>query len=282
MRKQISSVLLAVAAAASVVTGGVAHADEGKRIYNGMQIVFEADPASGFCSIGAVGNDDYGRKIAISAGHCLTDPGHANQDLTENLYPIWDRNDVSAGVIGHVRYFRNNGGSDADAARDYMIIELVPSVLLSSTGTHLKQTGEMKTPNGSPTPIATVTPVLDTERLVGTSWQHNNEIVKSGQLGVWYARITGHLSGVYVSSAPTKGGDSGGPAIWHVPGSAYPSEANGFKAEGPWIGITRGIILWYPQYATVSSANILADLRARDVATPADVYGAGFEVTTNP
>ncbi|MFD0271230.1 hypothetical protein ACFVGY_32375 [Streptomyces sp. NPDC127106] len=67
-----------------------------------------------------------------------------------------------------------------------------------------------------------------------------------------------------------------------MPGSAYPSQANGFQAEGPWAGITKGMIISYPWYVYTSSANILADLRARDAADPADVFGAGFEVTANP
>ncbi|MET9804766.1 hypothetical protein [Streptomyces sp. NPDC006368] len=37
-----------------------------------------------------------------------------------------------------------------------------------------------------------------------------------------------------------------------------------------------------PPYAYTSPANILADLRARDAADPADVHGGGFAVTTNP
>lgn len=37
-----------------------------------------------------------------------------------------------------------------------------------------------------------------------------------------------------------------------------------------------------PQFVYTSSANILADLRARDAADPGGVYGAGFGVTHNP
>ncbi|WKK23762.1 hypothetical protein QZH56_34580 [Streptomyces olivoreticuli] len=44
----------------------------------------------------------------------------------------------------------------------------------------------------------------------------------------------------------------------------------------------QGITLALPSFLYTSSANILADLRARDAATPAGVYGAGFEVTANP
>ncbi|MGW0563103.1 hypothetical protein ACWDZ4_21365 [Streptomyces sp. NPDC003016] len=125
-------------------------------------------------------------------------------------------------------------------------------------------------------------PALSNERLLGAGLFDNNELVVSGQLGVWYGRITNNSHGVYQSHAPHKAGDSGGPAIWHVPGSEYPSEANGGRAEGPWAGITKARILGVPPYVYTSSANILADLRARDAADPANVYGGGFEVTANP
>ncbi|GAB3279469.1 hypothetical protein GCM10027589_06080 [Actinocorallia lasiicapitis] len=283
MRKQLCSVLLAVAAA-SVAISGVAQAEEAKRVHNGMQILFHPDHPEAFCTIGAVGTDDYGRKIAISAGHCIRDAAYADRELLDDIQPIWDRNDLAAGAIGHVRYFKDpEGAGNGHVSKDYMIIELVPSVRLSSTGTHMKQTGELKVPGGTPSPNATTSPVLDSERLLGTAWFNNNELVVSGQLGIWYGRVTSNAGGIYQSWAKHQGGDSGGPTIWHVPGSAYPSEANGFKAEGPWAGITKGLSFpSLPIYIYTSSANILADLRARDAATPADVYGAGFEVTTNP
>ncbi|MFJ9736105.1 hypothetical protein ACIRUL_32955 [Streptomyces sp. NPDC101171] len=66
-----------------------------------------------------------------------------------------------------------------------------------------------------------------------------------------------------------------------MPGSQYPSDANGFQASGPWAGITKAVILGVPPYAYTSSADILADLRARDAAHPG-VHGAGFRVTDQP
>ncbi|MFJ9836081.1 hypothetical protein ACIRU2_32570 [Streptomyces sp. NPDC101169] len=73
----------------------------------------------------------------------------------------------------------------------------------------------------------------------------------------------------------------GRPRVWDVPGSQYPSDANGFQASGPWAGITKAVILGVPPYAYTSSADILADLRARDAAHPG-VHGAGFRVTDPP
>ncbi|ATZ29113.1 hypothetical protein ACFZBM_31055 [Streptomyces lavendulae] len=281
--------LTAALATVAVLGAGPAQAEDqvqepraAKRVYNSMQIAFDPDRPDAFCTIGAVGNDDYGRKIAISAGHCLSAPAYADRELRDNIAPVYHRQDIGYGPIGWVRYFKDPEGSmTGHLTKDYMVIELVPEVTLSSQGPYLKQTGVLEVPGGTPSPNA-LSPALNSERLLGAAWFNNNELVVSGQLGIWYGRITNNSQGVYQAHPQHKAGDSGGPTIWHVPGSAYPSEANGFHAEGPWAGITKGIIIGIPPYVYTSSANILADLRARDAADPADVFGAGFEVTANP
>ncbi len=261
---------------------GTANADPEKRVHNSMQIVFSPFSPDNFCTIGAVGSDDYGREIAISAGHCLSDPNYSDREIPENVIPVYHRQDIAFGPIGYVRYFKDPDGSmTGHLTKDYMIIELVPEVTPSAQGPYLKQTGEVEVPGGTASPNA-LSPALDNERLLGAGWLGSNEIIVMGQLGIWYAGITHNTNGIYRSWAQHQAGDSGGPTIWHVPGSAYPSEENGFQAEGPWAGITKGIGLQLPPYQYTSSANILADLRARDAADPADIYGAGFEVTHNP
>ncbi|KUN89676.1 hypothetical protein AQJ66_03475 [Streptomyces bungoensis] len=276
--------VLGVLLALTGVTGAAgAQAASGKRVFNGMQITFAPDTPDEFCTLGAVGDDEYGRKIAISAGHCLSDPTHtyADREIPEDVAPVYDRADVGFGPIGHVRYFKDPEGSTVGhPTKDYMIIELVPAVTLSSQGPYLKETDELKVPGGQPSPNA-LNPPLDSERLLGAALNNDNELVVSGQLGVLYGRITDNDKGVYQSWAGHQAGDSGGPAIWHVPGSAYPSSANGFQAAGPWAGITKARVLGLPPFVYTSSANILADLRARDTAHPG-VFGAGFHVTGNP
>ncbi|MER5360075.1 hypothetical protein [Streptomyces sp. NPDC002785] len=274
--------LLATLAVIGTMSLGTAHAEPGKRVHNAMQILFSPSVPDAFCTIGAVGTDRYGHKLAISAGHCIRGAEYADREIHENIVPVYDRQDTGFGPIGYVRYFKDPEGSMVGhPTKDYMVIELVPQVTLSSQGPHLKQTGELKVPGGHVSPNA-LNPALDNERLLGADLFNNNELVVSGQLGVWYGRVTNNTNGIYQSHAPHKSGDSGGPAIWHVPGSAYPSDVNGFQAAGPWAGITKAIALGVPPYVYTSSANILADLRARDAADPDDVYGAGFEVTTNP
>ncbi|HEX2314073.1 MAG TPA: hypothetical protein VHJ17_10080 [Thermomonospora sp.] len=277
---------LSVLAAALAVTGmlgaGTAGAEPEKRVHNAMQIVFAPSRPDAFCTIGAVGTDDYGREIAISAGHCVRDPAYADREIHDDVIPVYHRQDIGFGPIGHVRYFKDPEGSmTGHPTKDYMIIELVPGVTPSAQGPHLRQTGELEVPGGAVSPNA-LSPALDNERLLGAALLNNNELVVSGQLGVWYGRITNNSAGIYQCWAKHAAGDSGGPAVWHVPGTPYPSDANGFQAAGPWAGITKARILGIPEFAYTSSANILADLRARDAADPGDVYGAGFEVTDNP
>ncbi|MGW1199728.1 hypothetical protein ACWD4B_28395 [Streptomyces sp. NPDC002536] len=288
MIKRLCGLALALALTGAAAAGTAqadartGQADPGKRVYNGMQIAFGPDAPNLFCTLGAVGTDDHQRKIAISAGHCLGDPSkkYADREIPENVAPVYHRQDIGYGPIGHVRYFKDPEGSQTGhLTKDYMVIELLPQVTLSSQGPYLKQTGEVKYPQGPVSPNA-LKPALDNERLLTTG---NNEIITSGQTGVWYGTVMNNDRGVYRAPALNKAGDSGGPVIWHVPGTDLPSQANNFQAVGPWAGITKAITLQLPPFNYTSSANILADLRAREAADPAhNIYGAGFEVTANP
>ncbi|MFI1179160.1 hypothetical protein ACH4UT_06335 [Streptomyces sp. NPDC020799] len=281
MTKRLLTLLLGLAVVWTM-GAGAAHAGtrpQDKRVHNAMQIVFSTSAPNNYCTIGAVGTDKYGHKIAITAGHCITDPRYADRELHEDIQPVYDRADIGFGPIGYVRYFKDPEGSmTGHVTKDYMVIDLVPRTALSSQGPYLKQTGELKVPGGTASPNA-VGPALDNERLLAPG---SGEIVTSGQTGVWYGTVMDNEDGVYLSAATNTLGDSGGPAIWHVPGTALPSTDNNFQAEGPWAGITKGFTLSLPPFLYTSSANILADLRARDAVTPGGVFGAGFEVTTNP
>ncbi|MFD7234291.1 hypothetical protein ACFWAT_03180 [Streptomyces syringium] len=281
MIKRLCTFLLSLAVIWTMGVGAAqaAQGEEGKRVHNAMQIIFSPSMPDAFCTIGAVGTDKYGHKIAISAGHCLRDARYADREIPDNIAPVYDRADAGFGPIGHVRYFKDPEGSQTGhVTKDYMIIELVPQVTLSSQGPYLKQTGMVKVPGGPVSPNA-LNPALDNERLLAAG---GNELITSGQTGTWYGTIMENSRGVYRSPAAHMKGDSGGPAIWRVPGSELPSQANGFKSSGPWAGITKGITLALPPFLYTSSANILADLRARDAAAPAGVFGAGFTVTANP
>lgn len=153
--------------------------------------------------------------------HCINDPRYADREIHEDVAPVYDRQEPTFGPIGYVRYFKDPEGSIfGHPTKDYMIIELVAGVTLSAQGPYLKQIGELEVPSGVASPNA-LNPPMDNERLLGAAWFNNNELVVSGQLGVWYGRITDNRNGTYQSWAQIMAGDSGGPAIWHVPGSAY-------------------------------------------------------------
>ncbi|MFE4516066.1 hypothetical protein ACFRMQ_17950 [Kitasatospora sp. NPDC056783] len=270
---------LAVLWPAGTGAAQAAQAEPGKRVHNAMQIIFSSTTVDQFCTIGAVGTDKYRHRIAISAGHCIRGPEYADRELHDDIAPVYDRADPGFGPIGYIRYFKDPEGSGTGhVTKDYMVIELVPQVTLSSQGPYLKQTGEVEVPGGAVSPNA-VQPPLDNERLLPAG---GNELITSGQTGVWYGTVMSNASGVYRAAAGFKAGDSGGPAIQHVPGTELPSQANNFQASGPWAGIVKGITIALPPFLYTSSANILADLRARDAATPGGVFGAGFEVTPNP
>lgn len=70
----------------------------------------------------------------------------------------------------------------------------------------------------------------------------NNGLVVSGQLGVWYGRITDNTNGTYQSWAQHRAEDSGRAADLHVPGGAYRSRGNGYQTLVV-AGITTAMIL---------------------------------------
>ncbi|MFD0381694.1 hypothetical protein ACFQ2B_02390 [Streptomyces stramineus] len=230
MIKRLCTLLLTLAVVWTV-GAGAARAEEGKRVHNGMQIIFSPSLPDAFCTLGAVGTDKYRHSIAISAGHCLNDPPYADRELPDDIAPVYDRADTAFGPIGHVRYFKDPEGSQTGhVTKDYMVIELVPQVTLSSQGPYLKQTGEVKVPGGTVSPNAPE-PALDNERLLAAG---STELITSGQTGAWYGTIMENTAGIYRSAAVNMRGDSGGPAIARVPGTPLPSQENGFQAEGPW------------------------------------------------
>ncbi|GAA3036342.1 hypothetical protein GCM10020000_12460 [Streptomyces olivoverticillatus] len=206
MIKRLCTLLLSLAVIWTV-GAGTAQAEPGKRVHNAMQIVFSPSTPDSFCTIGAVGTDKYGHRIAISAGHCISDSTYADREIPDDIAPVYDRADIGFGPIGHVRYFKDPEGSQTGhVTKDYMVIELVPQVTLSSQGPYLKQTGEVKVPAGTASPNAP-SPALDNERLLAPG---DNELITSGQTGVWYGTIMDNEDGVYRSAATNMLGDSGG------------------------------------------------------------------------
>lgn len=256
-----------------------------------------------WCTLGAVGTDRLGRNVGITAGHCnsyLQDPLD-EVNITDDSRPIYDRdnlnwreggNEHGNDPIGYQRWFKDpDGASGGHSSRDYSVIEFVDGVKLSSQGPLLKMTGISEGTIASPHATA---PALPQEKVLSAFFTNFQLIHASVQTGTWYGRIAGNTAGgaigttgplgVYQADAKIQAGDSGGPAIIKDANTPYPSAANGFTASGKWVGIVRAKVFSNPVYTFTSSANILADLRTRDLASGQDgsVVGAGFQVTTNP
>lgn len=309
-RKSLAA-FVATAAIASGLTGLAAPAASAQSlpgtitISNGTEWVGndvrpENPPQGSWCSIGAVGNDAEGRKIGITAGHCWgLDVPFDQTNITDNSKPVFDRdnlnwreggNERGNDPIGYLRWVKDpDGASGGHPGKDYSVIEFVDGVNLSSQGEYLKMTGIHELPSGTiSSPYATA-PAQPREKVLGTGVFTNHTLIHaSHQTGVQYSRITSNqaagIVGVYQSGASMQAGDSGGPAIIKDASAQLPSAANGYQTQGKWVGIVRGLIINYPIYSYTSSANILADLRTRDLASGQDgsVVGAGFQVTTNP
>jgi hypothetical protein len=307
---RLTRVLAAATIAASIsgfATTATASADELPgyiSVHNATQFTgddTQADSPS-FCTIGAVGTDRYGRNVGITAGHCFAPELEHPLDevnITDNSKDIYDRNNLNwkeggnergSDPIGYLRWFKDPDGATAGhVGRDYAVIEFVEGVVLSSQGPHIKMTGILEIPNGTiSSPYATA-PAEPREKVLGTGIFTNHQLIHSSlQSGVWYGRITNNsaagIVGVYQAFTHHVAGDSGGPAIIKDANAPLPTEANGLQTQGKWAGITRALIIGWPIYSYTSSANILADLRTRDLASGQDgsVVGAGFQVTTNP
>ena len=303
--------ITALAAAAAIVATGLgtttASAQEPPgttKVHNGMLFTTKTDGSLSYCTMGVVGDDKYGRKIGITAGHCVSTADHPldQVNITENTMPVYDYGNLNwkeggtdngSDPIGYYRWFKDaDGASGGHGSRDYAIIEFVPEVTLSSQGPHIKMTGIYQ--GGTiASPFATA-PAQPREKIINTSGFNNPRLYRSSEAGAAgqpgkldYGNITGHNApglGTYQSWAAGNDGNSGGPAAIKTPGTPDPTNANGAQMSGLWVGIYRGLGIGIPPYTYTSAANILADIRTRDLASGQNgsVAGAGFEVTLNP
>lgn len=299
-----------VAAATVAVTGlGTATASAQElpgttKVHNGMLFTPKTDGSVAYCTMGVVGEDKYGRKIGITAGHCVSTPDHPfdETNITEDSMPVYDYGNLDwkeggtengSDPIGYYRWFKDaDGAGGGHATRDYAIIEFVPEVTLSSQGPHIKMDG-IYAGGTLASPHATA-PAEPREKIVNTAWFNNPRLYRSSEAGsvgnpgnLTFGNITNYVSsgfGTYQSWAVGNPGNSGGPAAFKTPGTPDPTNANGAQMSGQWVGIYRGVGIGVPVYTYTSAANILADLRTRDLASGHDgsVAGAGFQLTTNP
>lgn len=199
-----------------------------------------------FCSLATVGTDDQGRKVALSAGHCMNTAG-----LGLDLYLCPDQSTgVNCGgrgaFIGRTATastgFNQETLNQDNVQIDYLVVELVADAQLKST-----------TPNGlkingiGPLPR----PWLD------------NGCKDGGRTGKTCGVITARNNNLIQSWAFVNEGDSGSPLV--VNGKIV-----GITSHINWIGFN-GPFNW------AGMAGIMADLNSQ-----AGVVGHGFVPTSNP
>ncbi|SEL77303.1 hypothetical protein [Rhodococcus maanshanensis] len=120
MRLKIATLAAAVAVAVSSVLGAnvaAAQAPAKVDVASGMRWATDLnipDSHSGWCTIAAVGTDESGNLVALTAGHC----GSSVPDGS----PIWLKDKPDAGVVGHISSTRRN----ARPGPDYAFLVLDP------------------------------------------------------------------------------------------------------------------------------------------------------------
>lgn len=170
---------LAITPAASAATGTIS---------NG--IAWTAKPDAGpsnpmktqeYCTLGVVGTDSLGNKIAISAGHCVSTAAGGATDFPDGA-TVYRFGDSGTGdPIGTIAY--------RDPRIDYVVLKLNPDAVLSS--------------NGPDTRIDSIGPV-----------HPEGVLCKAGvRTGLTCGPIYGQQSLRIKSFATANGGDSGGPAF---------------------------------------------------------------------
>ncbi|MEU5844238.1 trypsin-like peptidase domain-containing protein [Rhodococcus sp. NPDC047139] len=106
-----------VSCAAGVASAG--GGDDRVVLRPGDGITFSAEPTPGWCSVAAIGHDDAGRLVAITAGHCYR----------TGTSPIWKVDEQHRGAIGTETDVASTGSVDplgfpTDEVADYAVVLL--------------------------------------------------------------------------------------------------------------------------------------------------------------
>lgn len=258
MRRVVAVCGAAVAFAAG--TGGVAAAgggDDRVVLRPGDGIVFSAEPTPGWCSVAAVGHDDAGRLVAITAGHCYR----------TGSSPVWKVDEQHRGPIGTETDVASTGSVDqlgfpTDEIADYAV------VLLDETRVRGSNTS-VPNDRGERVVLESVAAFGEGEVSVGTQCAAGRSTSVACATGD--VRVDGNLMSSPLLMRP---GDSGGPLV---------------RAEtGEWMGLSVGYR--FPQtavsddrqvpdtrFAAYQRADrILAEIDARDG------IGSGFRLVDIP
>src|SRR5690606_33803443 len=201
-----------VSVAVAAVSGGTAHAgggDDRVVLRPGDGIAFSAEPTPGWCSVAAVGHDDAGRLVAITAGHCYQ----------TGSSPIWKVDERHRGPIGVETDVVSQGSVDplgfpTDETADYAVILLDESRVRGSNVSAPNDRGERVV-------LESIAALEDGEQAVGiqcAAGRSSSVACTSGDVLV--------DSNLMSSALLLKPGDSGGPLV---------------RAEtGEWLGLSVG------------------------------------------
>lgn len=130
--KMIKLITLLIASI-GLIFGLAAPANAAPLLSGGMKITANGE---NFCSLAAVGSDDQGRKVALSAGHCMNGRG-----LGVDLYKCLDQTVGTGCGLGEFigRTATASSGfnfttlNQDNVELDYLVVELVPDAVLSKT-----------------------------------------------------------------------------------------------------------------------------------------------------
>ncbi|WP_305094480.1 hypothetical protein [Prescottella sp. R16] len=190
VQRILSTALVAVAAltpALAITRSAAAAPPSPGTVSNG--IAWTAKPDAGpanpgavpdYCTLGAVGTDILGNKIALSAGHCVSTAAGGAADYPDGAAVYRFGPSGTGTPIGTIAY--------RDPRIDYVVITLSPDIVLSATGPDVRIDG-------------IGTPTLD-----GT-------LCKAGaRTGVTCGPVLAQAATRIASAVAANGGDSGGPA----------------------------------------------------------------------
>lgn len=184
MIKRLVAAVVGVAAALTVAAVP-AQADAPIVVNNGMRIAVGYPNHIGHCTLGPVGYDDAGRKIGITAAHCLDLPAEKlDVNLDEGIMVSEaEQGETEYTEIGELRFV-----SSDRTRNDFMVIEFNDNVVLSANGPGIRVNGIATGP---------------------LSW-----LTKDGQTtGVTSGPIISKTNGVFDTWVPAFFGDSGGPVV---------------------------------------------------------------------
>lgn len=214
--KKVSAAIASAGLALGIIATAAPAQAAPVTVSNGIPISF-GNPDAGRCTLGAVGTDAAGRKVAITAAHCATNiPAEMkDRNIDDPRATVWDKN--TRQQIGKIRFI-----SSDQVNNDFLTIELNSDAVLKSQGPGIRVDslsaplgfGALLTKDGTTTGVTT-----------GPVIQNNAGVLHTWALAAW--------------------GDSGGPAVRAGTGEWAGITSRIGISFGPWQYISSQNILSY-------------------------------------